>query len=93
MFAREILEDLYGVYDRVCTDFGAGLIEIDGEHDLVHILVNYPPKVSVSVLVNNLKGVSIRLVRKICTGHLEKIVGTRALVARLFLRQLRWSVS
>lgn len=30
----------------------------------VHLLVNYPPKVSVSSLVNSLKGVSSRLVRK-----------------------------
>ena len=30
----------------------------------VHLLVNYPPKVSVSNLVNSLKGVSSRMIRK-----------------------------
>jgi putative transposase len=30
----------------------------------VHLLVNYPPKVAVSKLVNSLKGVSSRLLRK-----------------------------
>lgn len=30
----------------------------------VHLVVNYPPKVSISVLVNSLKGVSSRLLRK-----------------------------
>jgi putative transposase len=34
-------------------------VEFDGEGDHVHLLVNYPPKVSVSSLVNSLKGVSV----------------------------------
>lgn len=39
-------------------DFEAELVEFDGEEDHVHLLVNIPPKVSVSSLVNSLKGVS-----------------------------------
>ena len=50
--------------DGVCTDFEAELVEFDGEDDHVHLLVNYPPKVSVSALVNSLKGVSSRMIRK-----------------------------
>jgi len=34
------------------------------EDDHIHLLVNYPPKVSVSNLVNSLKGVSSRMIRK-----------------------------
>ncbi|AHK79920.1 transposase [Ectothiorhodospira haloalkaliphila] len=49
---------------KVCTDFEAQLIEMDGEDDHVHLLVEYPPKVAVSNLVNSLKGVSSRLLRK-----------------------------
>jgi len=30
----------------------------------VHLLVNYPPKVAISALVNSLKGVSSRMLRK-----------------------------
>jgi putative transposase len=30
----------------------------------LHLLVNYPPQVSVSVLVNSLKGVSSRMIRQ-----------------------------
>ncbi|QTQ31509.1 Transposase, IS200-like [Aromatoleum bremense] len=41
---------------------GAG--RVDGEDDPVHLLVSYPPKVSVSALVNSLKGVSSRMIRK-----------------------------
>lgn len=37
---------------------------MNGENDHVHLLVEYPPKVSISKLVNSLKGVSSRLLRK-----------------------------
>ncbi len=37
---------------------------MNGEDDHVHLLVNYPPKIAISKLVNSLKGVSSRLLRK-----------------------------
>ena len=49
---------------KVCEDFGGELKELNGERDHIHLLVSYPPKVSVSALVNSLKGVSSRLLRK-----------------------------
>jgi len=52
------------IFAKVCSDFGAELVETDGEKDHVHLLVNYPPTVPVSKLVNSLKGVSSRLLRK-----------------------------
>jgi putative transposase len=64
VFTKEILEDLRDVFASVCVDFDGELAEFDGEDDHVHLLVNYPPTVSVSVLVNSLKGVSSRLIRK-----------------------------
>ena len=64
VFTKEVLDDLHGIFTSVCTDFEAELMEFDGEDDHVHLLVNYPPKVSVSVLVNSLKGVSSRMIRK-----------------------------
>lgn len=59
-----MLLTLKEVFDSVCKDFEAELVEFDGEFDHVHLLVNYPPKVSISKLVNSLKGVSSRLLRK-----------------------------
>jgi len=55
---------LRGHFDRVCVDFGAEMKECDGERDHVHLLVEYPPKVSVAKLVNSLKGVSSRMLLK-----------------------------
>ena len=60
-----VLQALRGQFARVCTDFGASLKECDGEADHVHLLVEYPPKVSVSSLVNSLKGTSSRTIRNL----------------------------
>jgi len=64
VFTKEILSDLSSIFFSVCSDFEAELVEFDGEDDHVRLLVNYPPKVSISSLVNSLKGVSSRLIRK-----------------------------
>jgi putative transposase len=39
------------------------ILEMNGEADHVHILVAYPPKLAVSVQVNNLKSINSRQVR------------------------------
>jgi putative transposase len=64
VFTKAILEDLKEIFSKVCQDFEAELAEFDGEHDHVHLLVNYPPKVSISKLVNSLKGASSQRIRK-----------------------------
>jgi len=64
VFTQEILEDLKEVFATVCANFEAELKEFNGESDHVQLLINYPPKVSVSRLVNSLKGVSARMIRK-----------------------------
>lgn len=64
VFTKEILDELQIIFSGVCKDFEAELVEFDGEDDHVHLLVAYPPKIAVSHLVNSLKGVSSRLIRK-----------------------------
>ena len=51
------------IFAAVCDDFSA-TVEMDGEADRVHLLVNYPPTSGVSRLVNRLKGVSSRSLRQ-----------------------------
>jgi putative transposase len=48
----------------VRADFETGLAEFNGESNHVHLLVNFPPKVALSRLVNSLKGVSSRRMRQ-----------------------------
>ena len=76
-------------YDPI--DVGiAELIEFDGEDDHVHLQVTYPPKVALSSLVNSLKGISSRLIRKKeLSFDPEKTLGRSTLVAKLFCWKLR----
>jgi REP-associated tyrosine transposase len=64
VFTEVVIADLREVFSKVCEDFEAKLIEVNGEKDHIHLLVNYPPKVAISRLVNSLKGVSSRMIRK-----------------------------
>jgi putative transposase len=62
---RQIMAD-------VCADFGVQLREFNGEDDHVHLLVHYPPSVALSRLVNSLKGVSARYLRREFASHLSR---------------------
>lgn len=64
IFDLNAIEKLRGYFASVCANFDVELIEMDGESDHVHLLINYPPKRAVSSLVNSLKGVSSRLLRR-----------------------------
>ncbi len=57
-------------------------MQLDGEGNHVHLLVNYPPKVSVSSLVNSLKGVSSYVLRR----QLPRI-------AKCYWKNVLWSPS
>ena len=56
---------------KVCADFGAGLHEFSGEAGHVHLLVEYPPGVAVSALVNPRRGVSGCTLRSQFTGRVN----------------------
>ncbi len=64
IFDQDAIEKLRGYFASVCADFNVELVEMDGERDHVHLLINYPPKLAISNLVNSLKGVSSRLLRR-----------------------------
>ena len=63
VFDGDALQRLQAIFENVCRDFQAQLVEMNGEAEHVHLLIHYPPKHSVSGLVNSLKGVSSRLLR------------------------------
>jgi len=68
-----MLTSLEGYLRKVCEDFECELVEFNGEKDHVHLLVNYPPKISVSKLVNALKGASSRRLRNEYASSLKKV--------------------
>jgi putative transposase len=79
VFTNEIIQELKEIFACVCSDFQAELVEMDGERDHVHLLITYPPKISISRLVNSLKGVSSRLIRKKQYPSIAKALWGRAL--------------
>ena len=64
VFTSESLDILKDVMQKVCDDFAVELAAFEGEDNHVHLLVNYPPQIQLSKLVNSLKGVSSRMLRQ-----------------------------
>ncbi len=64
VFTDRHMTRLEEIMRAVCSDFETELIEFNGEDEHVHLLVNFPPKVALSKLVNSLKGVSSRRMRQ-----------------------------
>ncbi len=64
VFDTAMLDTCRTAMEKVCTDFGAELVEFNGEDDHVHLLVNFPPTIELSKLINSLKGVSSRILRR-----------------------------
>jgi len=72
-FDADAIARLRESFTKVAGDFDARLVECDGEADYVHLLVEYPPTVTLSKLINSLKGVGARLllrdradIRRLC---------------------------
>ncbi len=82
IFDGHAIEQLRHIFSKVCIDFEAQLVHLDGESNHVHLLVNYSPKASVSSLVNSLKGVSSYVLRR----RLPRI-------AKCYWKNVLWSPS
>ena len=83
-FTENILTDCEEVMESVCEDFGVNLLEFNGEEDHVHLLVSFPPAVALSNLVNSLKGVSSRILRRDHHEHLERYLWGKHLWSRSY---------
>jgi putative transposase len=64
VFALEHLNYFNEVCSEVAKKMNFNVVEINGESDHIHLLIEYPPKLSVSQIVNAIKGVSSRMLRK-----------------------------
>ncbi len=64
VFTAEMLTSCEHHMADICLSWGGELREFNGETDHVHLLVQYPPSLAVSMLVNRLKGVSSRGLRQ-----------------------------
>jgi len=61
---QKILADMKNIFEKIAAESQVTLKEFNGEQDHVHMLIHYPPKISLAKLVNSLKGVSSRRLRQ-----------------------------
>lgn len=97
-FRHKVFEDRHlrrmeELLRQVCQDFECELVEFNAESEHVHLLVNFPPKVAISKLVNSLKGVSSRMLRQEFRTA-PSLLASPAAVERFLFRGLgRWGIS
>ena len=72
VITAQILERLREIFSRLCQNQKSELLEFSGEEDHVHLLVDISPDVSLSKLVNTLKTISSRMIRKEFADHINK---------------------
>lgn len=82
VFDLDAHQKLRGLFEPICRRLQAHIVEMDGERDHVHLLLKYPPSVSISDLARHLKGASSRLLRQ-----------SRPDLARRFWKNVLWSPS
>lgn len=61
------------IFDETLNKWDCKLIEFNGEEDHVHLLLQTTPVVQLSKLVNNLKTVSSRLIRRDFKAEVNRI--------------------
>ena len=67
VLTAEGIATLENAMQRVASEMSFSIVELNGEADHLHVVVRYPPKLSISKIVNSLKGVSSRRYRQ--SGH------------------------
>lgn len=67
----EMLERLKVIFEKLCAKQKCCLTEFNGEPDHVHLLVDLAPDIAVSRLVNTLKTISSREIRKEFKPHVD----------------------
>lgn len=83
VFDAEMIAQIRESFLSAAEKLEIDILEMDGEEDHVHVLVAYPPKLPVSVLVNNLKSISSRRVR-ILNTNLRKASNSGVLWSRSY---------
>jgi putative transposase len=76
VFTQQSLAVIEESFKDVAKKMDLQILEFNGEADYVHALIEYPPKLSISQIVNSLKGVSSRMYGK---AGFEKPYGKDAL--------------
>lgn len=77
VISEAMLTRMSEIVSNTVQKWGCEVIEFNGEADHVHLLFSYYPQMQLSKLVNSIKTVSSRLIRKEFEFELPKIYGRR----------------
>ncbi|SHZ48259.1 IS200/IS605 family transposase [Mycobacteroides abscessus] len=69
IFTHELLARCEQIMGATCRSYGAELREFHGAADYVWLVVDYPPRIAISRLADNLKTVSARRLRQEFPDH------------------------
>ena len=83
-FTKEMLNQLEQIFHDLCEKWEVDLLEFGGEDDHVHLMLELHPNIMPSKLVNNLKTVSSRLIRKQYATHLKNFYRKPVLWSRAY---------
>ena len=83
-FTNEILNRLEVVVRELCEKWGVKVLEFSGEADHIHLLLDMNPTVQPSKLINSLKTVSSRYIRKEFSDHLKRYYWKPVLWSRAY---------
>ena len=72
-----MLEGIKTSLNRVLAKWECELVEFNGESDHIHLLFRYHPSLQLSKLINNLKTVSSRILRRDFPDSLGKVYGSK----------------
>ncbi|MFA0626210.1 IS200/IS605 family transposase [Vibrio breoganii] len=83
-FTDEILTRLEVIFREQCAKWDVEVLEFGGEDDHIHLMLELHPNIEPAKLINSLKTVSSRLVRKEYQEHMTKYYWKPALWSRAY---------
>ena len=79
-----MLDRLKEIVASLCASWGGTLIDLNGEADHVHLLLDMSPRAAPSVIANNFKTVTSRRLRKEFGGRLDAFYSQPVLWSRTY---------
>ncbi|WP_338139272.1 IS200/IS605 family transposase [Vibrio coralliirubri] len=83
-FTGEILNRLEAIFREQCSKWDVELLQFGGEGDHVHLMLGMHPNIEPAKLINSLKTVSSRLIRKEYAEHMAKYYWKPTLWSRAY---------
>jgi len=81
---KELLQRVHEIAKNVCEMSDVELLQFGGESDHAHMIISMHPNVMPSKLVNSIKTVTSRLLRKEFPNHLKKFFSKPTLWTRAY---------